>query len=161
MKPAFILILNQRISYLFIFGRGGSGILIHDHNFIFGYAWLTLCLSIYKDWQISLFVDNLVIPVMLDAPVSGGVLAAEAGTLTFMVWFHFCPSKWLLALPLWVLSFLLLQIRYKVACQASLCYVCLKPLLKMSIDHPSELNHPLTIYQKDTSKGSPSIIFNW
>lgn len=24
---------------------------------------------------------------MLDAPVSGGVLAAEAGTLTFMVWF--------------------------------------------------------------------------
>lgn len=23
---------------------------------------------------------------MLDAPVSGGVLAAEAGTLTFMVW---------------------------------------------------------------------------
>lgn len=29
--------------------------------------------------------DNLVIPVMLDAPVSGGVLAAEAGTLTFMV----------------------------------------------------------------------------
>ncbi|XP_075666784.1 putative 3-hydroxyisobutyrate dehydrogenase, mitochondrial [Castanea sativa] len=29
--------------------------------------------------------DNLVIPLMLDAPVSGGVLAAEAGTLTFMV----------------------------------------------------------------------------
>ncbi|KAM7258225.1 hypothetical protein ACFE04_013966 [Oxalis oulophora] len=29
--------------------------------------------------------DNWVNPVMLDAPVSGGVLAAEAGTLTFMV----------------------------------------------------------------------------
>ncbi|EOA16934.1 hypothetical protein CARUB_v10005158mg [Capsella rubella] len=29
--------------------------------------------------------DNWVKPVMLDAPVSGGVLAAEAGTLTFMV----------------------------------------------------------------------------
>lgn len=24
--------------------------------------------------------------MMLDAPVSGGVLAAEAGSLTFMVW---------------------------------------------------------------------------
>ncbi|KAM4101377.1 hypothetical protein ACB094_05G139000 [Castanea mollissima] len=33
----------------------------------------------------GLLQDNLVIPVMLDAPVSGGVLAAEAGTLTFMV----------------------------------------------------------------------------
>ncbi|CAB79093.1 3-hydroxyisobutyrate dehydrogenase-like protein [Arabidopsis thaliana] len=30
-------------------------------------------------------VDNWEKPVMLDAPVSGGVLAAEAGTLTFMV----------------------------------------------------------------------------
>ncbi|XP_059435502.1 probable 3-hydroxyisobutyrate dehydrogenase, mitochondrial isoform X3 [Corylus avellana] len=29
--------------------------------------------------------DNWMNPVMLDAPVSGGVLAAEAGTLTFMV----------------------------------------------------------------------------
>jgi 3-hydroxyisobutyrate dehydrogenase len=29
--------------------------------------------------------DNWEKPVMLDAPVSGGVLAAEAGTLTFMV----------------------------------------------------------------------------
>ncbi|KAB5521941.1 hypothetical protein DKX38_026260 [Salix brachista] len=41
-------------------------------------------------------------PVMLDAPVSGGVLAAEAGTLTFMVWFliflripfHFLFLSW-------------------------------------------------------------------
>lgn len=41
--------------------------------------------SIFKDWQIVLFVDHRVNPVMLDAPVSGGVLAAEAGTLAFMV----------------------------------------------------------------------------
>ncbi|XP_062162861.1 probable 3-hydroxyisobutyrate dehydrogenase, mitochondrial isoform X2 [Alnus glutinosa] len=35
--------------------------------------------------HVVLFVDHWVNPVMLDAPVSGGVLAAEAGTLTFMV----------------------------------------------------------------------------
>ncbi|XP_059435501.1 probable 3-hydroxyisobutyrate dehydrogenase, mitochondrial isoform X2 [Corylus avellana] len=35
--------------------------------------------------HVVLFVDNWMNPVMLDAPVSGGVLAAEAGTLTFMV----------------------------------------------------------------------------
>jgi hypothetical protein len=33
------------------------------------------------------YADHWEKPVMLDAPVSGGVLAAEAGTLTFMVWF--------------------------------------------------------------------------
>lgn len=41
--------------------------------------------SICKNRQIELFVDHWVNPVMLDAPVSGGVLAAEAGTLAFMV----------------------------------------------------------------------------
>uniref|UniRef100_A0A2N9J8V3 3-hydroxyisobutyrate dehydrogenase n=1 Tax=Fagus sylvatica TaxID=28930 RepID=A0A2N9J8V3_FAGSY len=35
--------------------------------------------------HIALSVDHWETPVMLDAPVSGGVLAAEAGTLTFMV----------------------------------------------------------------------------
>ncbi|MCI11980.1 hypothetical protein A2U01_0033083 [Trifolium medium] len=29
-------------------------------------------------------------PVKLDAPVSGSIIAAEAGTLTFMVWLRFC-----------------------------------------------------------------------
>ncbi|KAG6794250.1 hypothetical protein POTOM_003489 [Populus tomentosa] len=46
--------------------------------------------------KVSVAVSNCILkekkdhwekPVMLDAPVSGGVLAAEAGTLTFMVWF--------------------------------------------------------------------------
>lgn len=31
--------------------------------------------------------DSMKAPMMLDAPVSGGVPAAEAGTLTFMVHF--------------------------------------------------------------------------
>lgn len=30
---------------------------------------------------------------MLDAPVSGGVLAAESGTLTFMVYLGFLPNQ--------------------------------------------------------------------
>lgn len=30
--------------------------------------------------------------MILDAPVSGGVLAAETGTLTFMVLFHVIPK---------------------------------------------------------------------
>ena len=41
--------------------------------------------------SLILFADSWENPVMLDAPVSGGVLAADAGTLTFMVWFHFKP----------------------------------------------------------------------
>lgn len=34
---------------------------------------------------------------MLDAPVSGGVLAADAGTLTFMVWFHLSTNPFSLS----------------------------------------------------------------
>lgn len=34
-------------------------------------------------------VGDQVMPVKLDAPVSGSVIAAEAGTLTFMVWLLF------------------------------------------------------------------------
>lgn len=40
------------------------------------------------------FADGRKPPAMLDAPVSGGVLAAENGTLTFMV---FLQSKWFLS----------------------------------------------------------------
>jgi hypothetical protein len=35
-------------------------------------------------------VGDLEMPVKLDAPVSGSIIAAEAGTLTFMVWLRFC-----------------------------------------------------------------------
>lgn len=45
-------------------------------------------------WSFSkftvVFADGWKAPAMLDAPVSGGVLAAENGTLTFMV---FLQSK--------------------------------------------------------------------
>lgn len=37
----------------------------------------------------NFIVDSWESPVMLDAPVSGGILAADAGTLTFMVYVHF------------------------------------------------------------------------
>ena len=35
------------------------------------------------------FIGDWETPFLLDAPVSGGVIAAEAGTLTFMVWLLF------------------------------------------------------------------------
>ncbi|KAG4207725.1 hypothetical protein ERO13_A03G089001v2 [Gossypium hirsutum] len=38
-----------------------------------------------KVWIHITYVENWENPVMLDAPVSGGVVAAEAGSLTFMV----------------------------------------------------------------------------
>lgn len=42
----------------------------------------------------AVFADGWKAPAMLDAPVSGGVLAAEDGTLTFMV---FLQSNWFLS----------------------------------------------------------------
>lgn len=44
---------------------------------------------IYANLIFPACIDNWKSPVMLDAPVSGGVLAAESGTLTFMVFNHF------------------------------------------------------------------------
>lgn len=41
-------------------------------------------IDIFTNWLMS-FVDFSETPLMLDAPVSGGVLAADSGTLTFMV----------------------------------------------------------------------------
>ena len=40
--------------------------------------------------RLIFLLDHWKKPALLDAPVSGGVLAAEAGTLTFMVLFKFC-----------------------------------------------------------------------
>lgn len=36
------------------------------------------------------YVGDWEMPVKLDAPVSGSIIAAEAGTLTFMVMLRFC-----------------------------------------------------------------------
>lgn len=61
-------------------------------------AWLVVIITIY------FYVDSWENPVMLDAPVSGGVLAAEAGTLTFMVWFRLLSIQWTIQLPMTELS---------------------------------------------------------
>lgn len=61
-------------------------------------AWFVVIITIY------FYVDSWENPVMLDAPVSGGVLAAEAGTLTFMVWFLLLSIQWTIQLPMTELS---------------------------------------------------------
>lgn len=61
-------------------------------------AWFVVIITIY------FYVDSWENPVMLDAPVSGGVLAAEAGTLTFMVWFRLLSIQWTIQLPMTELS---------------------------------------------------------
>lgn len=50
-----------------------------------GFAMMVNMLDSFHYWKFAPYVDSWENPTMLDAPVSGGVLAAESGTLTFMV----------------------------------------------------------------------------
>lgn len=45
-------------------------------------------MSLFLMTRLLFLLDDWKKPAFLDAPVSGGVLAAEAGTLTFMVYFQ-------------------------------------------------------------------------
>lgn len=50
---------------------------------------LFLLIAIVSIYDLTcILLDHWKKPAFLDAPVSGGVLAAEAGTLTFMVFFN-------------------------------------------------------------------------